>query len=425
MWSKATKLSEVVSRKSTMKRPVVTLVVVLALAVSPWAIATAYVNTAGAVAEGTVIAKREAILLPGGDAWRHVFEVTYQYQPPDSPYPETASHQVDPALYSRLRVGSPVRVRYSPWRPLRFVKGWGSFLADSSAVSRLGYGSESARDFAEMAGIGCALLLAFVAYRAKSKLVALIAALLGAVSLPEVFLASLALLAFPKLFWGWRKKPGQGYGWLLFAIVVLSTPLIYWRIPQPAPMPPGPQRQATALVRHVRVVNEIWALAEGQGGQSYGGGQWIRQPFQMLDLEFTPEGTTDSIHALDRIDLGSVPGLRQDATLQISYSLSDPHVVRIAGATSTYVQAALLFILGLAYALAALVTFVAFPAMGLAQRFIGRFRTLASEIPPEAVKQQLSRLPPDDPRRKALEEFIRARQHQEQRNTPTGDGTPL
>jgi len=55
--------------------------------------------------------KREAIEFYPDDVVRHVLEVTYQYVPTDTQRTETGLHQVDPATYDRLRIGSPVKVR--------------------------------------------------------------------------------------------------------------------------------------------------------------------------------------------------------------------------------------------------------------------------------------------------------------------------
>ena len=55
-----------------MKKQIAAVIVILALAPVPWVIATAYVNQAGIIAVGKIIAKREAIVMPGGDSWKHV-----------------------------------------------------------------------------------------------------------------------------------------------------------------------------------------------------------------------------------------------------------------------------------------------------------------------------------------------------------------
>ena len=55
-------------------------------------------------------------------------------------------------------------------------------------------------------------------------------------------------------------------------------------------------------------VHAIW-------GTRRSGGPSLPQPFQMVDVEFTPEGAKEPVHALDRVDLNSIPGLRDGARL--------------------------------------------------------------------------------------------------------------
>jgi ABC-type antimicrobial peptide transport system permease subunit len=79
-------------------------------------------------------------------------------------------------------------------------------------------------------------------------------------------------------------------------------------------------------------VDEIWTNY-GTGAED-AGGQGIRQPFQIVDLEFKPDGANDSVHVLDRVDLNSVAGLREGGTAQIVYSSIDPEIM----ATSTTLE---------------------------------------------------------------------------------------
>jgi hypothetical protein len=387
---------------------IVAFVVILALGVVPWAIATAYMNE---TAEGTVIAKREAFVMPGGDSWEHVFEITYRFRTPDSPYPETAAHKVAPALYRRLQIGSTVRVRYSPLRLLRSMVGVGSFLADSSWLSRVGYESGDVHEFAELGGIGVAVLMAVAAYKRKSKLLGVAAAVIGGVCVPVFLLAVTGFFLFPILFWAWRGHPGKGYGWALLGTMALSTAAVYWRIPRPTPMPPGPRREATAIVRRARVVNEIWSNVREGSSSGSEGGQDIRRPFQMADLEFTPEGATEPIHVLDRVDLDSVPGLREGARVQIYYSSADARLARIAGGTRNYAQQALIYLLGFAYGIGAALAFVVFPAIHIVKKLVRSSSIFGPLISHYQTMQQLSSLPADDPRRKAWDAFMRTRRH--------------
>jgi len=381
---------------------------VVVLAVAPWAIATAYVTSSGMVADGVVTAKREAILFSEGDAWERIREVTYRYKPLDEPYERTESQQVNDALFMRLRVGSPVRVRYSPWRPLRFVKNWGSFLDGSSAVARLGFGLEAARDLAAVLAVLFAGFLGWLAYRARSKALGVVAAFIAGAAFPVVLLAVVALLGVPVLFLASRRKPGEGYGLLLLALIIASAAVVYWRIPRPSRLPPGPVRSTMAVASQVHSINEIWtSMPNKNGGDA--GGQQIGQTFQAVDLEFTPEGSLDSMHAVDFVDTGSVPGLRQGSLVRINYSAAEPRTIEIPGATSIYVQAALVSLGKLAGIVAIVATFFLWLSGVLSRKatFFLNPRNFAMRIPRERLEQQLSNFPAGDPRRQALEAYLR------------------
>jgi hypothetical protein len=83
----------------------------------------AYARIAGIVVQGTIVDKHETFEAPTEDTWRRVYEVTYRYQPLDSAAAETGGQRIDSALFSRLRVGSAVQVRYSPIRLMRPMEG--------------------------------------------------------------------------------------------------------------------------------------------------------------------------------------------------------------------------------------------------------------------------------------------------------------
>jgi len=93
-----------------MKRLIASLLVLAAIVVLPWILMTAYVNASGVLVPGKVVEKHEAIVMPGGDASKHVYEVKYEYQPLDTPYRQTASHRVTPVLYRTLRIGETVQI---------------------------------------------------------------------------------------------------------------------------------------------------------------------------------------------------------------------------------------------------------------------------------------------------------------------------
>jgi hypothetical protein len=191
--------------------------------------------------------------------------------------------------------------------------------------------------------------------------------------------------------------------------MALSAAAVYWRIPQPTPMPHGPVRDATAIVRRERVVTQIWSNAREGMTSGYEGGQDIRRPFQMADLEFTPEAANEPIHVLDRVDLNSVPGLREGAKVPIYYSSADPSRARIAGGTRNYARQALIYLVGFAYGIGAVLAFVVFPAIHVVERLVRSSSIFGPVISHYQTMQQLSSLPDDDPRRKAWDAFRRTR----------------
>ena len=397
-----------------MKRAVAGFILVFALAIVPWIATNAYMKSAGVVVTGRVLDKRETFLLPGGDTWKHVFEIACEYRTLDSPYPETLVQRVDSPFYRSLHAGSPVRVRYSPSRLLRSFAGMGIYLEDSSILSRLHYGPPDRRDIAMAGALIIAAIFGLVGYLTKNKALGVIAAVIVGVCFPMALLAVSGLLLFPALFWASRRNPGKGYGWAMFTTVALSVGVTYWRVPRPSPLPADSIRNGTAIVQQVRVVDELWSNTwETYGRRAV---ENIRQPFQMVELVFTPEGASEPIHVLDRIDMNSVAGLRDGSSVPIQYSASDPDSARIAGASRNYARQAITYLFCVVYGAGAVIAFLFIPAThGLRKLFRASPVVQAFTDPSAAITRlrkmnNWTQLTNDDPRLKQLEEMVRARQ---------------
>jgi hypothetical protein len=143
--------------QSTLTSAAVVLVLISPVLLALWIVATS------AVVNGTIVDKRESIEMPLEDAWRHVFAVTYKYQPADSASSITASHPVDVSLYDRLAIGATVKVRYSTLPLFRPIVGLGSALVDSSWQSRIPALSEGRRELVEVGALVAVGLLGSVA----------------------------------------------------------------------------------------------------------------------------------------------------------------------------------------------------------------------------------------------------------------------
>jgi hypothetical protein len=233
----------------------------------------------------------------------------------------------------------------------------------------------------------------------------IMAAWIALIPAPVPFLAITAFIVFPILFWSWRYNKASSYGWLFLVSIPFSAAVVYWGIPQAAELPVDPL-YTTAIVRQVRVVDEIWTNY-GKDAED-AGGQRIRQPFQMVDLEFKPDAASESMHVLDRIDLNSVSGLREGGTTQIAYSSANPEIVRIAGGTRKYPRVNSVYLLGLTYGIGGILAFVVLPGMMLADKFFYYVRKTLPFASKEESLGLISRLPAGDPRRVAIEKTMQA-----------------
>jgi hypothetical protein len=313
------------------------LLVLLCAAPAAWFGLASFVDRAGGIAEGEVVATRESIVMVD-DTPRHLFEVVYRYVPDGAAAPQDGSHPVDEALFDRLHVGDRVRIRYSRVAPLRYVAGIGSHLEGAPALSRVRYGRSASSDLIEAGALLAALALAWVAYRVGRVDIGAAAGVIVGILFPGVLLGAAALLIVPLLARASRRQPGHGYGWLLAGAIVLTAAVTYWRVPHPDVDAPGPRVVTTATVRQVRIVDRIWGGADD--GPPRDGGQPIGHPYALVDLEFTPVGAASAVHAADRVDADRPPRLSPGSRVSIAYSAARPRSARIAGASRTFAAAA-------------------------------------------------------------------------------------
>jgi hypothetical protein len=62
----------------------------------------------------------------------------------------------------------------------------------------------------------------------------------------------------------------------------------------------------------------------------------LDQPFDVVEVEFTPPMLGQPVHATDAVDAGSLRGLESGAPLSIRYATATPRTIRIAGGTRTF-----------------------------------------------------------------------------------------
>lgn len=140
-------------------------------------------------------------------------------------------------------------------------------------------------------------------------------------------------------------------------------------------------------MRQVRQADEVWSNTWENSGRD--GGEMVLRPFQMVDLEFTPERATEPIHVLDRVDMNSVAGLREGSIVPIQYSAVDADSARIVGASRNYAWQAIIYLFCLVHGTGVLIAFVFIPmARGVRKHFLSSpvFRAIHGIRPDTTTK---------------------------------------
>jgi hypothetical protein len=70
------------------------------------------------------------------------------------------------------------------------------------------------------------------------------------------------------------------------------------------------------------------------------------QPIEVVGIEFVPEGKTDSVLAVDLIDAGSLPGLKQGAPVNVEYEAARPRTAYLTSGTRGFLRRNLLGLVG-------------------------------------------------------------------------------
>jgi hypothetical protein len=245
-----------------------------------------YLDIASAPAPGEVVDKQETIRFGSRRAenWTRRTTLEVRYQPPDHLVPLTAIFDVDLAMYDRLQVGSPVVVRYPDdprfrdllFLPLARLDGQTTWTVIRTSLP------------------------------------------------PDAWSFILLIVGGVILFklWTWLRGRIKGLGWLLVAYLIGAAAFLL--IPWPGPAETGPREPALATVRAIRQVSYI-------PGSRNSSRLDLLQPYELVVLEYVPEGRSDPVVAVDAIDAGSVPGLARGSTVAVAYAVDDVRSAIIEG----------------------------------------------------------------------------------------------
>lgn len=209
-----------------------------------------------------------------------------------------------------------------------------------------------------------AIGLGLFAARHPSRITISIAATVGAIAATTVLYAG--QLVFPLLYFVASRRKGRVIAWSLLIAMLVSPPILYWRMPWPRPLPAGPTVSATANVVNLRTVNHV-----GGGHRTHG--QSLRIPIQIATLTFTPPGSSAPITATDSVDSGSVAALQKRVTVSVIHSPADPESARIAGAMRNYAADLWRYVMEIVYG-TTLASAIVIGFLDLARRLVGSDR---------------------------------------------------
>lgn len=219
----------------------------------------------------------------------------------------------------------------------------------------------AAREMYDLGSIGSAIVLGVLAFKYPNRLTIPVA--VAAMSTVAATVIWAGQLAFPLVYYIARLRSEYHLRLALLFAMIVTPPILYWRVPWPRPLPAGPTTHVVADVANLRTVNHV-------GGGNRTKGQRLRVPFQVATLSFTAPGSLAVTTVTDTVDSGSVATLQKHGRAGLIYSPFDPAGARLAGATRTYAAELWRYVMELVYG-ATLATAIVVEILQLVRRSFG------------------------------------------------------
>jgi hypothetical protein len=195
-------------------------------------------------------------------------------------------------VFDRTRVGDVVDVVYLPFRPSVGMLAGAPFLALPRAMLAV----------PEIV-FGLLVLLAIA-----------VAIVLSRITLVNPALRTIRAVGFAACF-----------------VVVLGAGWMTYQNPRSVPESAVDASAVARIVGVQRIDRTLFSF-----DNSAHSSEEFEQPFDVVEVEFTPPMLGQPVHATDAVDAGSVHGLESGAPLSIRYATATPRTIRIAGGTRTF-----------------------------------------------------------------------------------------
>jgi hypothetical protein len=247
------------------------------------------IDSVGTAVPGAITEKRETIRTNYAD-WFRRFQILAAFKAPGYPYERHTICDVDQQIFDSLHVGSPVTVHYVP-ALLSIPLVSSTHISPCPPWGMFGFNPEL--------------------YRRSLYLYGSLAIILAIVFVLRIRRAAWLLLPWSALF------------------------VFYGICPHTEPMPLQP-RPVTAVVKEVVTVKTLV-----DAGRRHAQPITLAHPYQLVQMQFTPEGRSDPVVAVEAIDPDSVPNLKAGQVLTIHYDAGNPRIANIPGATHMFREQAI------------------------------------------------------------------------------------
>ena len=124
----------------------------------------------------------------------------------------------------------------------------------------------------------------------------------------------------------WRVLRMRIAAWLLLPWLCLSFALLAVPRIEPEPQHPVP---ATATINSLATVTTLGGMP---GNRSFP----LQHPYQIVVLKFLPPGMDTAVTAVDKVDLDSVPDLKQGQSVDIVYDGEHPRIAKLRQGTRLF-----------------------------------------------------------------------------------------
>ncbi len=264
----------------------------------PFLVSSVYVDHRGITIPGHVYSKREDVTVHNS-TWKRSCEMTIQYFPPDTGGTAFLGVSLTPERYDEFRKGQSVNLHYLQGKDVPDLP-MAKVLSQVHALTTARLVGQKAFSNAELVSRSNAMLFSVI--------------------------GGVVLLLFI-----WRRAGQPGFGWAVCICVLGAVgAMLVSEFPKPQPAPVAAVRRGFGKVKTLDRIDRVFEGTRSRGIE-------VNQPVAVVAVEFVPAERIEPVLAVDLIDAGSLPGLREGSPVAIDYEAAAPRTAHLQNATRTFV----------------------------------------------------------------------------------------